>query len=204
MDLTDYESVTIPQRDDVNFPYLPKRCEACRPLGMFRSNDHEFLLCYDEFGLFVDNNGKPRRSTGTIEWEGTADRVAVHTPYVLLFDIRFIEVRHIETGHLVQIIPGNDIRCVWDGRAIEAESATSPEGQETTMVQEPRIHAVMNMQEPLSLPRRPGRSVIQNVFELFPTIPLYLPGSLASPSTTSYFPRSFSPPRSPSLRPHHV
>ena len=153
----------------------------------------------------MDNNGKPRRSTGIIEWEGTADRVAVHTPYVLLFDIRFIEVRHIETGHLVQIIPGNDIRCVWDGRAIEGgPSVTAPEGQEESMVQEPRIHAVMNTPEHLSQPRRPGRSVVQHVFELFPTIPLYLPGSLASPSTASYFPRSFSPPRSPSLRPYHL
>jgi len=41
--------VIIPQRDDVNFAYLPKRCESCRPLGMFRSmaNDNGFLLCYD-------------------------------------------------------------------------------------------------------------------------------------------------------------
>ena len=29
---------------------LAKRCESCRPMGMFRSNKDEFLLCYD--GMF--------------------------------------------------------------------------------------------------------------------------------------------------------
>ena len=44
---TRIESVVIPQRDDVNFAYLPKRCDSCRPIGMFRSSSQEFLLCYD-------------------------------------------------------------------------------------------------------------------------------------------------------------
>ncbi|KAJ7308555.1 hypothetical protein DFH08DRAFT_489917 [Mycena albidolilacea] len=52
-----------------------------------------------------------------------------------------------------------------------------------------------------SQPGRPAPRVIaQHVFELIPTIPLYLPGSLASPSTTTYF-SSSSAPRSPQLRP---
>jgi len=42
-----YRSVTIPQRDNPQFPYLAKRCESCRPLGMFRPSEDEFLLCYD-------------------------------------------------------------------------------------------------------------------------------------------------------------
>ena len=171
--------------------------KVCKPANRLVST---YKHLNAEFGVFVDNNGKPKRSTGIIEWEGTADRVAMHAPYILLFDIRFIEVRHIETGHLVQIIFGDEIRCVWDGRAIDGGSVNTLEGQGESMVQEPRIHAVMNMPEPFTS-RRPVRCVVQHVFELFPTIPLYLPGSLASPSATSHFPRSFSPPRSPS---HHV
>lgn len=150
----------------------------------------------------MDNIGKPKRPTGIIEWEGTAVRVAMHTPYILLFDLRFIEIRHIETGHLVQIIPGTDIRCVWDGRGIDAGIAvSSPGGENQGIVQEPRVHAVTNIPEPSTLSRRP-RYLIQHVFVLFPTLPLYLPGSLASPSSTNYFPRSWSPPRSPVIRPH--
>jgi hypothetical protein len=159
-----------------------------------------------EFGLFVDRQGNPSRSTGIIEWEGTAERVAMHAPYVLLFDSRFIEVRHVETGRLVQVIAGNDIRCVWDGRALDGgAAAVPPEGTEDKMIQEPRVHAVMNLPEPPAQPgTRPGRGIMQHVFELFPTIPLYLPGSLSSPSTVPYFPVSFSPPRSPPLRPNHM
>ncbi len=158
-----------------------------------------------EFGLFVDRQGNPSRPTGTIEWEGTAERVAMHAPYVLLFDSRFIEVRHVETGRLIQIIPGNDIRCAWDGRSLDGGAAVPPEGTEEAMSQEPRVHAVMNLPDPpVQLGTRPVRGIIQHVFELFPTIPLYLPGSLSSPATAPYFPVSFSPPRSPPLRANHV
>lgn len=42
-----FKSVTIPQRDDARFAHVARRCDACRPLGMFRSSENEFLLCYD-------------------------------------------------------------------------------------------------------------------------------------------------------------
>jgi hypothetical protein len=194
-------------------------------MGMFRSNDDEFLLCYDgksppiphgstkllisiylitEFGLYVDKHGDPSRSSGTIEWEGTAERVALHHPYVLLFDSRFIEIRHVETGRLAQVIPGNDIRCVWDGRGLNANpiATPAPDGFDHPS-QEAQVHAVMNGPDPPAQGGvgRPSRAVTQHIFELIPTIPLYLPGSLASPSTSTYFPQSFSPPHSPHLRP---
>jgi hypothetical protein len=129
--------------------------------------------------------------------------VALHAPYILLFDTRFIEIRHVETGRLAQIIPGNDVRCLWDGRGLNANIAATPvaDGSGAHMVQEARVHAVMNAPEPAHSHSKPSRVVAQHVFELIPTIPLYLPGLLASPSTSTYFPQSFSPPRSPHLGP---
>lgn len=153
----------------------------------------------------MNRQGHPSRKTGTIEWEGTADRVALHAPYVLLFDPRFIEVRHLETGRLMQIIPGNEIRCVWDGRSIDGSAVVTSEGAEERMDQEPRVHAVLNMPEGLAQPGgRPSRGIIQHVFELFPTIPLYLPGSLSSPTNAPYYPTSYSPPRSPPTHSYHI
>ncbi|EIW59849.1 Dbl domain-containing protein [Trametes versicolor FP-101664 SS1] len=208
MDLTDFKSVTIPQRDDPRLEKLAKRCESCRPMGMFRSSNDEFLLCYDEFGLYVDRHGDPSRSIGTIEWEGTAEHVAWHPPYVLLFDSRFIEIRHVETGRLAQIIPGNDVRCIWDGRGVTGvpQTPAAQEGYGQEMIsQEPRVHGVMNLADaaaPLGPNTRAGRPIAQHVFELIPTIPLYLPGSLASPSqSTTYFSQNNSPPHSPRLNP---
>ncbi|ESK83843.1 signal transducer [Moniliophthora roreri MCA 2997] len=189
MDLNDFKSVTIPQRDDARLAQLAKRCDSCRPIGMFRSADDEFLLCYDEFGLYVDKHGDPSRAAGTIEWEGTAERVALHSPYILLFDQRFIEIRHLETGRLVQIISGTDIRCIWDGRGAGPNNhvMTTPihDGRDEPVVQEAQVHAVMNA--PDSGPRT--RTVVQEVFQLVPTVPLYIPEPL---------PQSHSSPPPPS------
>ncbi|KAJ7614694.1 Dbl-like domain-containing protein [Mycena polygramma] len=204
MDLLDFKSVTIPQREDPKLASLAKRCESCRPMGMFRSTDEEFLLCYNEFGLYVNKHGdpSPNRPLGTVEWEGTAERVAFHAPYILLFDSRFIEVRDVETGRLAQIIPGNDMHCIWDGRGQAGNSnEQNLADHRNGVLQEARVHGVMNAPDVSSQPGRPApRAVAQHVFELIPTIPLYLPGSLASPSTTTYF-SSSSPPHSPQLRP---
>ncbi len=160
-----------------------------------------------EFGLYVDRHGDPSRTNGTIEWEGTAEHVAWHPPYVLLFDSRFIEIRHVETGRLAQIIPGNDVRCIWDGRGVTGAPPATPVpegyGQEH-ISQEPRVHGVMNATDtpPIGPQSRMARPVAQHVFELIPTIPLYLPGSLASPSqSTTYFSQNNSPPHSPRLNP---
>ncbi|KAF7790213.1 hypothetical protein EIP86_001165 [Pleurotus ostreatoroseus] len=204
MDLTDFKSVTIPQRDDPRLEKLAKRCESCRPMGMFRSSKDEFLLCYDEFGLYVDRHGDPSRGVQTIEWEGLAEHVAWHPPYILLFDSRFIEVRHVETGRLAQIIQGNDLRCIWDGRGTSNNmpATPGPDGWTEGMSQEPRVHGVMNVESPQPPgPQRNNRPVAQHVFELIPTIPLYLPGSLSSPSQSTYFAQSNSPPHSPRLNP---
>ncbi|THH28375.1 hypothetical protein EUX98_g5825 [Antrodiella citrinella] len=202
MDLIDFKSVTIPLRDDPRLEKLAKRCESCRPMGMFRSSKDEFLLCYNEFGLYVDRHGEPCRSIQTIEWEGTAEHVAWHPPYVLLFDSRFIEIRHVETGRLAQIIPGNDMRCIWDGRGTTSMPPPTPgsEGWHEGVSQEPRVHGVMNVPE-TTTSKTALRSTPQHVFELIPTIPLYLPGSLSSPSQSTYFAQSNSPPHSPQLNP---
>ncbi|KAG6826132.1 hypothetical protein H0H93_016783, partial [Arthromyces matolae] len=155
-----------------------------------------------EFGIYVDKKGVPSRSECTVEWEGNAESAAFHAPYVLLFDPRFIEVRHVETGRLSQIVMGQEVRCVWDGRGQHLNGPVTPGNlSEDEMVQESHVHAVFNHPEPLPPPPgRPLRPIVQHVFELIPTIPLYLPGSLSSPSI---FPQSdsFSPPRSPQLRP---
>ncbi|KAJ7712347.1 hypothetical protein B0H14DRAFT_2264552, partial [Mycena olivaceomarginata] len=105
----------------------------------------------------------------TIEWEGNAEKVTLHQPYILLFDSRFIEIRHIETGRLVQIIPGNDIRCLWDGRGVGSSIAATPGPDGEPIVQDAQVHAVMNGVEPTQPGGRPSRAVAQHVFELIPT-----------------------------------
>ena len=42
-----FGSISLPQKEDPRHTHLIKRCENARPIGMFRSTDDEFLLCYD-------------------------------------------------------------------------------------------------------------------------------------------------------------
>jgi hypothetical protein len=129
-------------------------------------------LLLAEFGLYVDKHGDPSREFGTIEWEGTAKRVALHHPYVLLFDTQFIEIRHVDTGRLAQIIRGNDVRCLWDRRQLSTcTMSTSKDGQELL------VHGVMGAMDPVIQPEaRPSGAIVQHVFELIPTISLHIPG----------------------------
>ncbi|KAK7031620.1 CNH domain-containing protein [Favolaschia claudopus] len=157
MDLSDFKSVTIPPREQLD-KQLVKRMKTCRPVGAFRVRDgEEFLLCFNEFGLYVTKHGdpSPTRSVCTVEWEGNVQRAVLQAPYLLLFDADFIEVRDLGTGRLVQIIPGQDIRCLWDGRG-----RVSVDGQRKEKEELVRIQAVMNIM---------GR---QRVFQLVPLVPL--------------------------------
>lgn len=120
MDLTDLKGGSIPVfdpariRDRPHLAEIQRRCDSARPLGMFRSTETEFFLCYDSFGLYVDRHGEPNRNQEAIEWEGRPDTAAFHPPYLLLISAQFIEIRHIDTAKLVQIYTGGDIRLTWE------------------------------------------------------------------------------------------
>jgi hypothetical protein len=122
----------------------------------------------------VNRHGDPSSTKGIIEWEGTAEHVAWHPPYILIFNSRFIEVRHVETGRLCQVIPGRDLRCTWDGRGVTLGPNGAWEGSPS---QEARVHGVMYVDDTSQV--HPGssgaaRGVVQHIFELIPTVPLTL------------------------------
>lgn len=114
-----------------------------------------------DFGLYVDKEGSPGQSCRTIEWEGTAERIAYHAPYVIVFDPQFIEVRHAETGDITQIIHGSSISCLWDG----TESALFPHnGIGLTGKSDAIVHGVMNKK-----PSMPALAT-QHIFRLIPCL----------------------------------
>jgi len=113
----------------------------------------------------VDDHGYPSRSGNTIEWEGTAERVAFHRPYILLFDSRFIEIRHVTTGRLAQIIPGTDVRCIWDGRSGTSDLRANTLA--TADAQEAQVHFVMNSADFVTGPgNMRSKNIVQHVCEL--------------------------------------
>jgi hypothetical protein len=60
----------------------------------------------------MTNTGKLAKNE-LIEFEGRAESFAMVHPYIVAFESEFIEIRHIETGALEQLILGNDIRLLY-------------------------------------------------------------------------------------------
>ncbi|KAG2192246.1 hypothetical protein INT47_010047 [Mucor saturninus] len=101
----------LPDPTNPDFAFVQQRGDDLRPLGMFRCKEH-YLLCYDAFAFMVNVHGNLVRESPLIEWEGVPQSVAFYYPYVVGFDPRFIEVRHVETGELIQVLAGTHMRCL--------------------------------------------------------------------------------------------
>jgi hypothetical protein len=114
-----FELMTLDKKVPISIPDLKSPATESiankianqRPLGMFRLSDAEFLLCYDECGVYVDKHGDVSRSV-IMMFVGKAKHAAMYGAYLVLFDTDFVEVRNAENGRLRQIIAGNDIRCL--------------------------------------------------------------------------------------------
>ncbi|KAK4459055.1 putative rho1 guanine nucleotide exchange factor 3 [Cladorrhinum samala] len=93
---------------------IASRIEKQRPLGMFKLNDQEFLLTYEDCAVYVDKHGEISR-TLIMEYSGKqkkAKAASMFGQYLLLFNEDYVEVRNAENGRLRQIIAGRDVRCL--------------------------------------------------------------------------------------------
>jgi hypothetical protein len=84
--------------------------------------------------------------------------LALHYPYVLAFEPTFVEIRHVETGSMAQIIQGNNLRLLF---ADTPPSATNGASQISTQnpYQQPQY-----MYNPYAAPPPPyGRPSIGSV-----------------------------------------
>ncbi|KUJ09320.1 rhoGEF protein-like protein [Mollisia scopiformis] len=103
--------MSIPDTKNPQIGNIAARLQGQKPLGMFRLSDAEFLLCYEECGVYVDKHGEVSRSV-IMEFVGKAKTAAMYGAYLVLFDSDFVEVRNAENGRLRQVIAGRDVRCL--------------------------------------------------------------------------------------------
>lgn len=94
---------------------LKSKCEAAKPLGMARCDSSELLVVYDDLGCYITRHGAPTRSCGYVRWETKAVSFAHVGAHLLLFSPEFVEIRHVPTGRLVQVLEGKDIRLLYSG-----------------------------------------------------------------------------------------
>ncbi|KAG6902575.1 hypothetical protein C0995_014582 [Termitomyces sp. Mi166 len=124
VDLESLDTQGLLDPNDENLEFVRKR-ENLRPMAIYRIHN-EFLLCYDEFAFYVNKNGRQSRKDFMVHWEGNPTGFALHEPYVLAFEPSFVEVRHIETGHLSQVIQGANLRLLFADTPPSVTNTVSP------------------------------------------------------------------------------
>lgn len=127
VDLETLDMQSLLDPEDSNLDFVLKR-DGVRPMAIYRI-EGDFLLCYNEFAFYVNKNGWRSREKWAIIWEGQPTSFALQYPYVIAFEPSFIEVRHVETGHLVQIIPGHNINCMFADMPPSTVNAPPPPRQ---------------------------------------------------------------------------
>ncbi|TFK51833.1 CNH-domain-containing protein [Heliocybe sulcata] len=111
VDLESLDTQGLLDPADESLEFVLKR-ENLKPMAIYRI-DNEFLLCYDEFAFYVNKNGWRSRKNFMVHWEGVPTGFALRYPYVLAFEPTFVEIRHVETGSMAQVIQGNNLRCLF-------------------------------------------------------------------------------------------
>src|ERR1700723_887533 len=99
-------------------------------------------MCAD-FAFYVNKTGWRSRKDFMVHWEGSptgfgeiqflyrvkpgsSDTLALHYPYVLAFEPTFVEIRHVETGLMSQVIQGNNLRLLFADTPPSATNTAGP------------------------------------------------------------------------------
>ena len=134
------EMLTLDKKHPMSIPDLKTpaianiagRIRDQRPLGMFRLNENEFILTYEDCAVYVDKHGEVSR-TLIMEYTGKqkkARSATMYGQYLLLSNEDYVEVRNAENGRLRQIIAGKDVRILDYGvRGPTGSTSTSSQSQ---------------------------------------------------------------------------
>jgi len=109
LDSLDTQGLLDPEDSSLDFV---TRSETVKPMAIYRI-ENEFLLCYDDFAFYVNKSGWRAKKNFMVHWEGRPTAFALQYPYVLAFEPSFVEIRHVESGQLMQIIKGHNLRCLF-------------------------------------------------------------------------------------------
>jgi RHO1 GDP-GTP exchange protein 1/2 len=75
----------------------------------------KIMFFFAAIGCYITKHGDPSRNCAFIHWETPAVSYAHRGAHLMLFSPEFIEIRNVNTGRLVQVIEGQDIRMLHCG-----------------------------------------------------------------------------------------
>ncbi|TWU75196.1 hypothetical protein ED733_004846 [Metarhizium rileyi] len=140
------EMLTLDKKQPMSIPDLKApaianiagRIRDQRPLGMFRLNENEFIVTYEDCAVYVDKHGDVSR-TLIMEYTGKQKKArgaTMYGQYLLLFNEDYVEVRNADNGRLRQIIAGRDVRVIdfgirgpTGGNAVQSQQTYGANGQ---------------------------------------------------------------------------
>ncbi|KAH7924273.1 CNH-domain-containing protein [Leucogyrophana mollusca] len=132
VDLESLETQALLDSADASLDFVKKRKRKNHhPMAIYGIHD-DFLVCYDEFAFYVDKNGCRSRQDFMVHWKGSPTGFALRYPFVLAFEPTFVEIRHVETGLVSQVIQGNNLRLLFSdtmhgyGPQLQKESPQHP------------------------------------------------------------------------------
>ncbi|KAL7931016.1 CNH domain-containing protein [Trichoderma chlorosporum] len=116
------EMLTLDKKQPISIPDLKapaisniaNRIREQHPLGMFRLNENEFILTYEDCAVYVDKHGEVSR-TLIMEYTGKQKKArgaTMYGQYLILYNEDYVEVRNADNGRLRQIIAGRDVRLI--------------------------------------------------------------------------------------------
>ncbi|KAJ3180937.1 RHO1 GDP-GTP exchange protein 2 [Geranomyces variabilis] len=97
--------------EDDRMDFVNKR-EGLKPISIFRLANGDFLLCYNEFGFYIDRFGSRTKGDALIHWAGYPTSFTFSAPYIIAYEPSFIEIRNVDTTALQQIIPTHNLRTL--------------------------------------------------------------------------------------------
>ncbi|KAJ3411545.1 RHO1 GDP-GTP exchange protein 2 [Chytridiales sp. JEL 0842] len=106
LETLDTQGLLDPSDASLNFILIR---ENVTPMAIFRVLEAEFLLCYNDFGIYVDKMGRRIKGDWIIHWAGTPTSFSFVAPYIIAYEPTFVEVWHVTTGDLQQVIPINGL-----------------------------------------------------------------------------------------------
>jgi len=131
---------SIPDLRPPEVASIAARVSGQKPLGMFRLTDNEFLLVFEEVGIYVDKHGDVSRAV-VMEFVGKAKQASLYGgTYLVLVDSGggFVEVRNAVNGRLRQVVSGKDVKLLDDG--MTGGSAFAGAGGEKSTVKISMMH----------------------------------------------------------------
>jgi hypothetical protein len=167
------EMLTLDKKQPMSIPDLKapaianiaSRIQGQKPMGMFRLNENEFILTYEDCAVYVDKHGEVSR-TLIMEYSGRqkkAKGATMYGQYLILFNDDYVEVRNAENGRLRQIIAGRDVRVLDYGiRGPTGTNATQAQQTQGRNGALPNVDDVSKGTVKIAMahPEIPGRQIV--------------------------------------------